>query len=278
MTKVITRREKPKSSESKLKSPKGAAKGAAVVSKRVGKTSTKKTLTKDVKGKSTPKAKSRPTTHHSLTHTGKVKSIGRTGVREFDSENAAKQIELSENKGSGISVETLKIGLLLGAIDGHCDENEIAKFRTIAKSCGNLSDTKVSQIVSQMKRRISVLESAAKSGATDDEMVSTFMTEAKKIGIRAKCRDFIFWMSIAMVDGEFSSVERLAIKQLQKQAGKSLNFLSFRNSSSEDISDIFLKRCEMILSGIYWANARKDKELLKNRMKSLQTLVEVVEA
>lgn len=197
-----------------------------------------------------------------------------------DSERRAERIELASERDSTISVETLKIGLLLAAIDGHCDKDEIAKFMTVAKSCGGLSPAKINQIITQTKRRISVLEDAARNGATEDEMVKNFISEASNIGIRMNCRNFVFLMSVAMVDGDYSSVERKAIIALRDCAKKSFHGLGefkFQNKDS-DVSDLFLKRCEMILAGIYKADAAGSKRLLQNRMKSLQTLVEIADA
>lgn len=198
---------------------------------------------------------------------------------DFNSELAAEKVELVGGTDATISVEALKIGLLLAAIDGNCDENEIKKFKTIASACGGLSDAKISQIISQTQRRISNLEDAAKHGATEDEMVSKFMSEASNIGIGADCRSFVLWMSIAMVDGDYSSVERKAIRALQTYANRyGSGFGIFGRRHKSDISDIFLKRCEMILSGIYKADAMSSKRLMQNRMKSLQTLIEIAEA
>ncbi len=199
-------------------------------------------------------------------------------ARVFGSERAAERVELSDGNESSVSVEALKIGLLLAAIDGHCEKNEIKKFKTIAKSCGGLSDAKIGQIVSQMKRRISVLEDAAKQGASDEELVDKFMSEASNIGIRAECRNFVLWMSIAMVDGDYSGIEQKAITALQKYANRSrtLSFLS--RHDEHEISDMFLKRSQMILSGIYRFDSAGNKRLMTNRMKSLQTLIEIAEA
>lgn len=196
----------------------------------------------------------------------------------FNSERMAEHVELAGGSKSSVSIETLKIGLLLAAIDGNCDENEIKKFKTVAKSCGGLSDAKIDQIVSQMQRRISVLEDAAKHGASDEELIDKFMSEASKIGVRADCRNFVLWMSIAMVDGDYSGVEQKAITALQKHANRSqtLSFLS--RHDKHEISNIFLKRCQMILSGIYMADSAGDKRLMANRMKSLQMLIEITEA
>jgi tellurite resistance protein len=219
------------------------------------------------------------TSHNSAT----TKNSPRIAAREkkacvFDSERAAERVELSDGNEPSVSVEALKIGLLLAAIDGHCDKNEIKKFKTIAKSCGGLSDAKIDQIVSQMHRRISVLEDAAKHGASDEELVDKFMSEASNIGIRAECRNFVLWMSIAMVDGDYSGIEQKAITALREHANRSrtLSFL-FRRDGQE-ISDMFLKRCQMILSGIYMADSVGNKRLMANRMKSLQTLIEIAEA
>ena len=212
-----------------------------------------------------------------------TKNSPRIAAREkkawaFDSERAADRVELSDCNEPSVSVEALKIGLLLAAIDGHCDKNEIKKFKTIAKSCGGLSDNKIDQIVSQMQRRISVLEDAAKHGASDEELVDKFMSEASNIGIRAECRNFVLWMSIAMVDGDYSGIEQKAITALREHANRSrtLSFL-FRRDGQE-ISDMFLKRCQMILSGIYMADSVGNKRLMANRMKSLQTLIEIAES
>lgn len=197
-----------------------------------------------------------------------------------DPERRAERIELASEKDSTISVEALKIGLLLAAIDGHCDKDEIAKFKTVAKSCGGLSPAKINQIITQTKRRISVLEDAARNGATEDEMVKNFISEASNIGIEMNCRNFVFLMSVAMVDGDYSSVERKAIIALRDRAKKSFHgfgVFKFQNKDS-DVSDLFLKRCEMILAGIYKADAAGNKRLLQNRMKSLQTLVEIADA
>lgn len=197
-------------------------------------------------------------------------------ARVFDSERIAEHVELADGNKSPVSVEALKIGLLLAAIDGNCDKNEIKKFKTVAKSCGDLSDAKISQIVSQMQRRVSVLEDAAKYGASEDELVDKFMSEASNIGIRAECRNFVLWMSIAMVDGDYSGIEQKAITALQQYANRHRNSLLFLKSGGHDISDMFLKRCQMILSGIY--RSAGNKRLMTNRMKSLQTLIEIVEA
>lgn len=205
----------------------------------------------------------------------KVKPLQESG---FNSEQAADKVELEGVKNE-VSVEALKIGLLLAAIDGNCDKNEIAKFKTIASSCGGLSDAKITQIISQTKRRISSLEEAARHGASEDEMVSKFMSEASNIGIGSDCRNFVLWMSIAMVDGDYSNIERRAIKELQRHVnrfGSSLSFLSRRRASN--ISDIFLQRCEMILAGMYKAESLGSKRMSQNRMKSLQTLIEIAEA
>ena len=196
----------------------------------------------------------------------------------FDSERAAERVELAEGNESTFSVEALKIGLLLAAIDGNCDKNEIKKFKTVAKSCGGLSDAKIAQIVTQMQRRISVLENAAKHGASDEELVDKFMTEACNIGIRAECRNFVLWMSIAMVDGDYSGIERKAIAALQQHANRHHALLLFPGSRGHEISDMFLKRCQMILSGIYKADSSGTKRIMANRMKSLQTLIEIAEA
>ena len=206
---------------------------------------------------------------------------GEKDSRVFDSERMAEHVELADSNESSVSVEALKIGLLLAAIDGNCDKNEIKKFKTVAKSCGGLSDAKIAQIVSQMQRRISVLEDAAKHGASDEELVDKFMSEASNIGIRAECRNFVLWMSIAMVDGDYSGIEQKAITALQQYANRhraSLPFLrsGFLKSGGHDISDMFLKRCQMILSGIY--RSAGNKRLMTNRMKSLQTLIEIAEA
>lgn len=195
-----------------------------------------------------------------------------------DSERRAERIELASEKDATISVETLKIGLLLAAIDGHCDKDEIAKFKTVAKSCGGLSLAKINQIITQTKRRIAVLEEAAKNGATEDEMVKNFISEASNIGIEMNCRNFVFLMSVAMVDGDYSSVERKAIIALRDRAKRSVYGLLKRWKKDSDVSDLFLKRCEMILAGIYKADAAGSKRLLQNRMKSLQTLVEIADA
>lgn len=196
----------------------------------------------------------------------------------FDSERMAERVELVGDRKSSVSVETLKIGLLLAAIDGTCDRNEIKKFKTVAKSCGNLSDAKIAQIITQMQKRVSVLEDAAKHGASDDELVDKFMEEARKIGVRSECRDFVLWMSIAMVDGDYSGIERKAIAALQQYANRHRALLLFARSSKHEISDMFLKRCQMILSGIYKADSAGEKRLMENRMKSLQTLIEIAEA
>lgn len=198
--------------------------------------------------------------------------------RVFDSERIAEHVELADGIESSVSVEALKIGLLLAAIDGNCDKNEIKKFKTVAKSCGGLSDAKIAQIVSQMQRRISVLEDAAKHGASDEELVDKFMSEASNIGVYAECRNFVLWMSIAMVDGDYSGIEQKAITALQQYANRHRASLLFLRSGGHDISDIFLKRCQMILSGIYRSDSAGNKRLMTNRMKSLQTLIEIAEA
>ena len=212
-----------------------------------------------------------------------TKNSPRIAAREkkacvFDLERAAERVELSDGNEPSVSIEALKIGLLLAAIDGHCDKNEIKKFKTIAKSCGGLSDAKIDQIVSQMHRRISVLEDAAKHGASDEELVDKFMSEASNIGIRAECRNFVLWMSIAMVDGDYSGIEQKAIAALQQHANRHHALLLFPGSRGHEISDMFLKRCQMILSGIYKADSSGTKRIMANRMKSLQTLIEIAEA
>lgn len=234
----------------------------------------------------------------SLTHALVQKSTGKKGVspkymtpkkptritkcekktRMFDSNRVAGHVEFVDGSESALSVEALKIGLLLAAIDGNCDKNEIKKFKTVAKSCGGLSDAKIDQIVTQMQRRISVLEDAAKHGASDEELVDTFMAEACNIGVRAECRNFVLWMSIAMVDGDYSGVEQKAITALQRHANRYHTLLSFPGVRGHEISDMFLKRCQMILSGIYKSDSAGDKRIMKNRMKSLQTLIEIAEA
>lgn len=201
----------------------------------------------------------------------------RASVRAFDSKRAARQIEMAGSQESAISVEALKIALLLSAIDGHCDENEIAKFRTIADACGGLSGAKIDQVIAQTQRRITELETLANGGASEDEVVEKFLSEASNIGIGRDCRNFILWMSVAMVDGDYSCIERKAIAGLQQRANNACLSFVF-HSKRADISDVFLKRCELILAGIYKADATGDKILLRNRMKSLQTLVEIAEA
>ena len=250
-----------------------------------------------VKSKSGKKVSSDPDAWSSLLiHTHKNKTAGKKAAltkgatkqkasqiakveksaRVFDSERIAEHVELADGNKSPVSVEALKIGLLLAAIDGNCDKNEIKKFKTVAKSCGGLSDAKISQIVSQMQRRISVLEDAAKHGASEDELVDKFMSEASNIGVRAECRNFVLWMSIAMVDGDYSGIEQKAITALRQYANSHRTSLLFLRSGGHDISDMFLKRCQMILSGIY--RSAGNKRLMTNRMKSLQTLIEIAEA
>lgn len=197
---------------------------------------------------------------------------------EFDVERMTERVELADIEGATVPVEALKIGLLLAAVDGNCDKNEIKKFKTVAKACGGLSDAKIAQIISQTQRRISAIEETVRHGATEEDVVNKFMTEASNIGIHADCRNFVFWMSIAMVDGEFSSVERKVITALQQHANKLKSLMFFRSTKRHDISDSFLKRCEMILSGIYKAETAGDKRLVQNRLKSLQTLIEIIEA
>ena len=110
--------------------------------------------------------------------------------------------------------------------------------------------------------------------------MNNFVSEAFNIGVQMNCRNFVFWMSIAMVDGDYSSVERKAIIALRDRAKKTFHgfgVFKFQNKDS-DVSDLFLKRCEMILAGIYKADAAGGKRLLQNRMKSLQTLVEIADA
>lgn len=208
-----------------------------------------------------------------------VVKIGPVGA--FDSSRAASIQELSDKRGTAVSEKALKVGLLLAAIDGHCDENEIQKFKLTAKSCGGLSEAKISQIVSQTKRRIAILEALAKSGAADAEVVDRFIEEARKIGIEGDCRNFVLWLSIAMVDGDYSAVERQAVQRLQQDVNGRASFLAsvstFRGCNRHDISDVFLKRCELILRGLYDSDARGDKELVENRMASLQKLIETAE-
>ena len=209
--------------------------------------------------------------------TSRVAKVGNKPA-VFDSERMAERVELAGDKESPVSVEALKIGLLLAAIDGNCDKNEIKKFKTVAKSCGNLSDAKIAQIITQMQKRVSVLEDAAKHGASNDKLVDKFMEEARKIGVRPECRNFVLWMSIAMVDGDYSGVEQKAIEALQQHANGHRALLPFPGSRRHEVSDMFLKRCQMILSGIYRADSAGDKRIMENRMKSLQTLIEIAEA
>ena len=99
------------------------------------------------------------------------------------SERRAQRVELADVKDATISVEALKIGLLLAAIDGHCDKDEIAKFKAVAKSCGGLSSAKIELIVKQMQRRISSLEEVVRNGASEDEVVNNFVSEASNMGV-----------------------------------------------------------------------------------------------
>lgn len=216
----------------------------------------------------------------------KIKSIDETRQTtsspvyggDFCSGLVAEKAELAGVKGVSISVKTLKIGLLLAAVDGCCDANEIRKFRTLASVCGGFSDAKISQIIAQTKRRISIIEEAAKHGVSEDDVVRKFMSEAVNIGIEPDCRNFVLWMSIAMVDGKYSSIERKAIKELQHHVTAIHPLALLGRSFEPKVSDTFLKRCEMILSDIYKAYTMKSERMIQNRMKSLQTLVEIEEA
>lgn len=241
---------------------------------RTTRTAARRTAVRDDKNKTSGKRSATPRKRKP-----KTSKIGPGSA--YDSIRAASIQELSGKSGSGVSEKALKVGLLLAAIDGHCDENEIQKFRLTAESCGGFSGPKISQIVSQTKRRIAILENEAKSGATDAEMIDRFIEEARKIGIEGDCRNFVLWMSIAMVDGDYSSVERQAVQRLQQYVnGKESSLASipiFGGHNHHDISDVFLKRCEMILRGLYNADACGDKSMAQNRMASLQKLIELTE-
>lgn len=253
-----------------------SVKKASAKKTRTTRTAARRTVAKDDKGKVT-NGKGTATTRKRTPRAAKI-----SPVNSFDPSRRASIRELSGASGSAVSEKALKVGLLLAAIDGHCDENEIQKFRQTAQSCGELSEAKIGQIVSQTKRRVKSLEEMARGGATDSEIVAKFMSEAQKIGIDGDCRNFVLWMSIAMVDGDYSAVERLAIQGLQQYVNMKGSFLAsistFESHGRHDISDVFLKRCEMILRGIYDADACGDKKMMKNRLASLQTLVESTES
>jgi len=192
----------------------------------------------------------------------KKDSVKRT--TDFYAEFAAEIVELVSARKNGVSVSVLRTALLLAAIDGECDVNEVRKFTRLAMSCGGLSAEEISGVIERTRPSVSSIEDAVGAGLPEDEIVARFMTEASGIGIEPDRGNFALWMSVAMVDGDFSDVERKAFKALQDYVNQ---------GGEQPISDSFLRRCELILSGIYRADARSSVQLMQNRMKSLELLV-----
>lgn len=118
----------------------------------------------------------------------------------------------------------LEVALMISALDGKVQKDEVEAFLALAKKCRGANAKSVKAVYDEALRAagyISILvqleEEKAVLAAFADEVVKVMpenFLEANPEDIR---RAFVIWTAMAMSDGEYSGIERKAVELLEKR-------------------------------------------------------------
>lgn len=114
----------------------------------------------------------------------------------------------------------LKVAMMVSALDGHVTDKELKAFERLAKECRGYTAEDAKRVFREGLKSAGYIELAARTLGLK-ELITLFVEEAEAIvpngfvfgNAREVRRAFVMWMAMAMSDGEFSAVERKAIKE-----------------------------------------------------------------
>lgn len=115
----------------------------------------------------------------------------------------------------------LDVAMMISAIDGEILPAEIAAYNRLLGECRGLTEADVPAASNEMLRKVGFLTSLKQSGISDRECIVSLVREAKSqlprdfpSGSSDLRRALVFWTTMAVSDGEYSPLERAAVRAL----------------------------------------------------------------
>lgn len=116
----------------------------------------------------------------------------------------------------------LKAAFLLTAVDGHIDASERRMFDKLAEQCKEIDAKEAKKIVPMLESTAQKLV-ASKPKMSEKAFLDFFMSEVGRFcdwrsfakNASHVRRAFVMWFAMSMADGEFSAIERKALRRIR---------------------------------------------------------------
>jgi len=116
----------------------------------------------------------------------------------------------------------LEVALMIAALDGEILPGEVAAYYRLLAKCRGCAKKDASAALDSALKKAGYLIALRQTGADDQRLLAAFLQEAQaslpdgfSIGSLADLRRaFVFWTTMALSDGSYSSLERSAVEAL----------------------------------------------------------------
>ena len=128
---------------------------------------------------------------------------------------------LNQKKMNKTELATLRISMLIAALDGDIDQSELETFRALSEKCDDYSPAEVDAAFRETLRSAGYLMLLARV-ADCETLLNNFLLEAEKMlptlfdfGAGGINSAIALWTDMAKSDGDFAEIERQAIERLK---------------------------------------------------------------
>lgn len=138
--------------------------------------------------------------------------------------SALKFARARDPKLSKLDFGVLKVAMMVAALDGEVQPQEVEAFGVLAKKCRGYGEKSFRDVRESAFRSAGYIALLAQHG-TRDELLSAFLAEALAAlpdgfaygNLADVRRAFVTWIALGVSDGNYSDVERSAIEALRRE-------------------------------------------------------------